>query len=101
MPLVLARGGIDSDYGVAEQVGARAIAAIVIGGRRTEGHIYKTACFICSHVPAPGVHARTVLPAIVQPGVVPHFARLRDGLKLPQLGSRARVVSSRIAGGAV
>src|SRR5277367_1145958 len=97
MPLVLARDGIHRDHGICEQVVARTIAAPIIRGRTTEGHIYNAALFIHGHVPAPDVHARAALPAVIEPGVMTEFTGTRHRMKIPQLRAGAGIVGTRIA----
>ena len=98
VPLVLARLGIHRDHRVRVQVAAGAIAAPVVGGRPGDRHVEDAALFVHRHVPAPDVHARAALPAVVRPRLVTGFAGPRHGVEFPELLPGARVERPRVAG---
>ena len=98
VPLVFPGFRVDGDDGIREQVVARAIAAPVVRGRSGDGHIEDAALDVRGHVPAPDVHARAPLPAVVLPRVVAALAGARHGVKLPELLAGTRVVRRRVAG---
>ena len=83
MPAIFARLRIDGHHRVGEKVGARPIAAPVIGTGAAQRDVDQAELGIGGGVPHPHVGARPVLPTIVQPGLMPHFARLRDGVEFP------------------
>ena len=97
MPLVFTRHRVQRDHGIGEEVGARPIATPIVRGGAAERHVYDAAFIIHGHVPTPDVHAGAALPAISEPSIVPFLARARHGMKFPQWGAGARIVSARIA----
>src|ERR1700730_13275886 len=97
MPLVFSRGRIHRHHRVAVKVGARPVAAVIVRSRGAEGHVNDSSLLVRRHEPSPGVDARAILPAVVEPRVVTRLPRPRHRLKLPQSGTRARIVGARIA----
>src|ERR1700693_6577782 len=97
MPLVFARYGVHRDHRISEQVHAFSISAIVIRRWGRYRQIHNAALLIHRLVEAPYVGAGAVLPTVAIPGVVARFARLWHRMKVPQLRSRAGIVSAPIA----
>ena len=83
IPLELSGLRIHGHQAVAEKIRARPVAAVVVGSRPIDSHIKDAALRVGSHGPSPDIGSGTVLPAVVQPGLMTHFARPRHGVKIP------------------
>ena len=97
VPLQLAGQRVERDGRVAEQVVAGPIAAVVVHARTADRHVDEAALLIDGQRERPDVVAGAILPAVVAPGVVTDFAGPRDGVEVPQLLARARVVGVHVA----
>src|SRR2546425_8888680 len=98
VPFELAGHGVERNDGIAEEVVALAIESVVIARWAAEDGVERAAFRIQRHVEAPVVRAGAILPAVGRPGVVAGLAGLRDGMKFPNLRTRARIVGARVAG---
>src|SRR5215467_14638310 len=97
MPPVLAGEDVDGDNGVAEQVVAGTIAAVVVRSWSGDRQIRDTSRFVDRLRKAPGVRTRSLLPPVVEPRLVPAFAGTRHGVEFPELLARDGVECTRIA----
>ena len=96
MPLALAGLQIDRHEALAEEAGARPIRAEVVTGGKFDGQIGDAELFVDADL-SPRAGIARVRPRVVQPGVVPEFARPRDRVKDPEPLARAHVESADVA----
>src|SRR5882724_11743575 len=96
MPEALAGARIDGDKAIGKQVVASAVRAIKIECGRARGDIDDAARGVERH-PGPVVGGAAGFPRVRRPGVVPKFARQRDGMKGPAKFSGAHVESANVA----
>jgi hypothetical protein len=87
----------ESDNRIAEEVVSFTIAAVVITGRTAEHGVNDSALRIQCHVETPVVDAGSIFPAVVLPGFVTDFARLRDGMEFPYFLSRHDIECARVS----
>ena len=97
VPFVLSGVGVDSDDRIAEQVRARAIAAVVIRRSRAEGDVNDAALFVGGQEPAPGVRAGAIFPAVIQPAVVADLRPDLESIETPTASRRAGIEGARIS----
>jgi len=89
--------GIQREQAVAEQVGARAIAAVEVVLRTRGRHVDDAAGAIDRHL-RPVVRAADALPRIFRPRVVAELPFVRDRVEGPDEASGADVEGTDIAG---
>ncbi len=82
VPEALAGARVEREQRVAEEVGALAIAAEHVVGRRAEREVGDPAPLVDRDL-APRVHAAGPLPCALGPGVVAELARVRDRVEGP------------------
>src|SRR4029079_8250852 len=89
-PLLLAGREIDADQALAVQVVARALAAVIIRGRRLDRQVYEPEFLVDADL---GPHAGVAVdrPRVVQPGVVAFFTGPGNRVKRPDQLAGARV----------
>ena len=97
VPLQLARLRVERDRRVAEQVVAGPIAAVVVHARTADRHVDEAALLVDGQRERPDVVAGAILPAVVAPRVVADFAGQGNGVEVPHLLARARVVGVHVA----
>ena len=97
VPAVRAGADIDRDDRVGEQVGARPVAAVGEGDRRSQRQEHEFPLLVDGEVEGPGVRAQPAAPTVALPGVVADLARLRHRAELPQLLARDRAEGARVA----
>ena len=83
MPLALAGRQIDGHQRLAEQVGARPVAAVVVAGGQLDRQIRHVEILIDRHL-SPHAGVARVLPRVLLPRVVAEFTDRRDGVEDPQ-----------------
>src|SRR5262245_2257945 len=98
VPLHLSCEGIDGYDRDTEEIIAGPVAAPVVAGGRSKGHVQSTGFLVHREIPAPDVDPGTIFPAVVQPGFVTGFTGLRDRLKLPELCACSDIESAGVAG---
>ena len=74
IPLHFSGLGIQRDQSVAEQIRARAVAAVEVRARPADGIVDDAVLFVDRERESPDVVAGAILPAVLGPGIV---ARLR------------------------
>ena len=82
VPEILSSERVDSDQRRAEQVGALAIAAVSIPGRRCERQIGDASLAVDGHE-SPDIHARASACAVAFPGLMSRLSGQRHGMKCP------------------
>ena len=97
VPPVLAGGDVHRDEGVAVEVVAGPVAAVVAGNGGRQRQVHVPALRVHREVERPRVGPEPALPAVAAPGVVPGLAGLRDRAELPHRGAGARVEGARVA----
>ena len=98
MPESFARGGVEGQEAVAEEIAAVAIASPEIEGGRSRGQV-DDATGVIDGKAAPGVGAPHVFPGVFRPGVVPELAGPGDGPEGPADLARADVVGAYVSRG--
>ena len=84
--------------GIGEQVVAEAVAAIIVGHRRSDRQIDQPQLFIRAHQ-GPDIGAAGVFPGVVWPGIVAKLAGMGDCVENPAHLARARIESAHMTGG--
>src|SRR4030095_6211234 len=98
VPEVFARLRVDGDDGVREEVVAGTITSPVVPSRTRNGHVKDAALFVERHVPRPHVHARSIAPPAIEPGVVPELTWQRHSVKVPHVCTRPDVERAGMTG---
>src|SRR4030095_13391644 len=96
VPLQRAGRRVERDDGVAVQIGAFAIAAVVVGRRRAERRIDEYALGI-DRGEGPDGRPRSVLPAVAFPGLHAGLTGPRHGVERPQELAGARIPPANVA----
>ena len=96
VPFQLAGRRVERDDGVAVQVRALAIAAVVVGRRRTDRRVDDAALGVDGEE-RPDVGAGSVLPAVAFPRLDARLAGARDGVERPQQLAGLRVPAADVA----
>ena len=97
VPEPLAGLHVERDEALGEEIGARALTAVPVVGRRGQRQVDVPELFVAAHR-APDVGVSGVRPRIVQPGLVADLAGPRDGAERPQLLAGPHVVAADVAG---
>src|SRR6185437_1397018 len=100
VPQILSCVGVGCHEAGAEEIIACAVTAILVYGRRAEGHVYDTALFV-DRQEAPDIDACAIFPTVVSPGVMILFARLGNGMERPGQLSGSHVPGADVAGRAM
>src|SRR5262245_65202913 len=98
VPEVLAGLCVDSDDGVREEVVTGTITSPVVPSGTRNGHVEDAALFVERHVPRPHVHARSIAPSAIEPGVVPGLTWQRHSVEVPHVCTRPDVERAGITG---
>src|SRR6185503_17122342 len=96
-PLHFPGFSVQGDNGIAEQIVARAIAAIEVGSRFADRKIEDAPLFVDGQSERPDVVAGAVFPTVVQPRFVAWLTRSRYRVELPYLLTGSSIVSMGIA----
>src|SRR5262249_30736318 len=83
MPLSLTRFQINANKTLAEEIVARSMSTVEIGGWRFDRQIYESQLFIDADL-SPHASVPVCRPRVVQPGLVPKFARSRNRVEGPE-----------------
>ena len=96
VPLALAGVEVDRHQALGEQVVAGPVAAVVVGRRGLDRQVRDAQLLVHGDLrPDPGVAG--VDGRVVQPGLAPELARLRDGVEDPQALARPHVEAADVA----
>ena len=82
VPLQLARLRVEGHRGVAEQIVAGPVAAVVVHARTADRHVDEAPLLVHGQRERPDVVAGAILPAVVAPRVVTDFAGQGNGVKV-------------------
>ena len=96
IPLHFSRHGIHGDQRVAEQVRAGTVPAVAIVAGPADRHQQRAGLRVHGKR-APDIYAGAVLPAVVEPGLMPGFARLRNRVERPHQLPGSRIPGANIA----
>src|SRR5262245_44029251 len=95
MPFALARGGIQTEHRICEEIVAMPVRPVKIEGRGTRRCEDQSALFIHNQ-PGPIVRSADVLPGIFRPGLVSELARMRNRMEGPSLPARVRIEGANV-----